>query len=258
MRIDLNADVGESAGAAAGGSGPLTHDAGLMKSITSANIAAGFHAGDPSVLRQTIRLAKAHGVAVGAHPGFPDRDGFGRREMHVTPHEAEDLVLYQVAAVAGVAAAEGLRLQHVKAHGALYNMTATDRALACALARAVAAFDRSLILFALPNSEVVTAGRELGLRVAAEAFVDRAYEPNGTLVSRQKPGAVICDADDVAARAVRLATTGSVVAIDGAILRIDAETLCIHGDTPGADQLAAKIREGLQAAGVVVRTIGAA
>ena len=251
VRIDLNADVGESVGA-------MSTGARLMKSITSANIAAGCHGGDPSLLRQTIQFAKAHGVAVGAHPGFPDPDGFGRRDLHVTPQEAEDFILYQVAAVAGVAAAEGVRLQHVKAHGALYNMAARDRALAGALARAVAAFDRSLILFALPNSEVVKAGRALGLRVAAEAFADRAYEPDGTLVSRLKTGAVIHDADVVTARAVRLATVGSVEAIDGSVLRIDAETLCVHSDTPGADALASKIRIGLEASGIIVEAVGSA
>src|SRR5471032_1627752 len=152
MRIDINSDMGESFGAYT-----IGHDAGLMTSITSANVAAGFHAGDPSVLRATIRLAKAHGVAVGAHPSFPDLAGFGRRELNVTPQEAEDLVMYQIAAVAGVAAAEGVAIRHVNAHGALYNMAATDRALAEALARAVAAFDRTLLLFAPPSSEMVHA-----------------------------------------------------------------------------------------------------
>jgi 5-oxoprolinase (ATP-hydrolysing) subunit A len=170
MRIDLNSDTGESFGAYA-----IGHDAGLFKSITSANVAAGFHAGDPSVLRDTIRLAKKHGVAVGAHPGFPDLVGFGRRELNVTPKEAEDLVLYQVAAVAGVAAAEGVKLQHVKPHGALFNMAVRDRALSDAIARAVAAFDKGLILFGLPGSEILSAGRAAGLRVAAEVFADRAY-----------------------------------------------------------------------------------
>lgn len=250
VRIDLNADVGESLDAI----GPA---AALMRSITSANIAAGFHGGDPSIIRQTIRLAKAHGVAVGAHPGFADREGLGRRERHVTPAEAEDMILYQVAAVAGVAAAEGLKLQHVKAHGALYNMAARDPALAGALARAVAAFDRSLILFALPNSEVVKAGRALGLRVVAEAFADRAYEPDGSLVSRQKPGAVIHDSGAVTARAVRVATAGSIVTLDGSVLHIDANTICVHGDTPGAAELASKIRIGLEAAGIVVKAVGA-
>src|SRR5580765_529849 len=163
MRIDINSDTGESFGAYT-----IGHDPGLFRSITSANVAAGFHAGDPSVLRATIRLAKASGVAVGAHPGFPDRMGFGRRELAVTPQEAEDLVLYQVAAVAGVAAAEGMTLQHVKPHGALFNMAARDAALAAAIARAVAAIDRSLILFGLPNSEMLKAGRAAGLRVAPE------------------------------------------------------------------------------------------
>src|SRR5580765_7397370 len=152
MRIDINSDTGESFGAYT-----IGHDAGLFRSITSANVAAGFHAGDPSVLRGTIRLAKSHGVAVGAHPGFPDLAGFGRREMRLTAAEAEDLVLYQVAAVAGIAAAEGVRLRHVKPHGALFNMAARDAALAAAIARATAAVDASLVLFGLPASELLAA-----------------------------------------------------------------------------------------------------
>src|SRR5438876_4910065 len=157
--------MGESFGAYT-----IGHDAGLMTSITSTNVAAGFHGGDPTVLRQTIRLAKQHGVAVGAHPGFPDLIGFGRRDLHVTPREAEDFVLYQIAAVAGVAAAEGVRLQHVKPHGALFTMAVKNAELAGAIARAVTAFDRSLILFGLPRSELITAGCAAGLRVAAEGF----------------------------------------------------------------------------------------
>jgi UPF0271 protein len=247
-RIDLNADVGESGGL----------DAALMRSITSANIAAGLHAGDPSVLRRTITLAKAHGVAVGAHPGFPDREGCGRRELIVTAQEAEDFILYQIAAVAGVAAAEGVRLQHVKAHGALYNMAARDAALADALARAVAVFDRSLMLFAPPDSQMVHAGRALGLRVVTEAFADRAYEPDGRLVPRSRPGAVIDDAGVVAARAVRLATDRTVAAIDGSLIICEADTLCVHSDTPRADAIAAAIRAGLQAAGVTIMPAGRA
>jgi 5-oxoprolinase (ATP-hydrolysing) subunit A len=252
MRVDLNADVGEAFGVYT-----IGHDAGLMRSITSANIAAGFHAGDPSVLRDTIRLAKAHGVAVGAHPGFPDRMGFGRRELGVTPQEAEDLVIYQVAAVAGVAAAEGLKLQHVKAHGALFNMAVRDAALAAAIARAVAAIDRSLILFGLPGSEMLGAGRAAGLRVASEAFADRAYEADGSLASRRKPDAVIHDADAVVSRAVRMVRERSITAIDGTRLMLDAETICVHSDTPGADVLAARLRAGLEAADVIVTAIGA-
>jgi len=250
--IDLNADVGESFGAYRIGA-----DAGLMKVITSANVAAGFHAGDPSVLRATVKLAKAHGVAVGAHPGFPDLAGFGRRDMHVSPREAEDLVLYQVAAVAGVVAAEGVRLQHVKPHGALFNMAAADPALAAAIARAVAAFDRSLILFGPPDSALIQEGRAAGLRVAREGFADRAYEPGGRLLSRSVSGAVIDDVDAVVRRARQMAVERSVTAIDGSTLSLDVETICLHGDTPGSDGLAARLRAGLEAAGVIVQAIGA-
>jgi len=253
MRIDINSDVGESFGAYT-----IGHDAGLMRSITSANIAAGFHGGDPSVLRETIRQAKTHGVAIGAHPGFPDLVGFGRRELNVTPKEAEDFVLYQVAAVAGVAAAEGATLQHVKPHGALFNMAVRNAELSAAIARAVAAIDRSLILFGLPGSEILNAGRAAGLRVAAEVFADRAYEPDGSLASRRKPGSVIHDPDAVVARAVRMATDRTVVATDGSVVKLDADTMCVHGDTPGSDDLAAKIRAGLEAAGVTVKAIGLA
>jgi UPF0271 protein len=250
MRIDINSDLGESFGAYS-----IGHDAGLMKSITSANVAAGFHAGDPSVLRDTIRLAKTYGVAVGAHPGFPDLVGFGRRELHVTGKEAEDLVLYQVAAVAGVAAAEGVKVQHVKPHGALFNMAVRNAELAASIARAVAAFDKSLILFGLPGSEILKAGQAAGLRVAAEIFADRAYEPDGSLMSRRKPGSVIHDANAVVSRAVKMVTERSVVASDGSRLTLQADTICVHGDTPGSDDLAAKIRAALEGAGVVVRAL---
>jgi 5-oxoprolinase (ATP-hydrolysing) subunit A len=246
LRIDLNADVGEGFG----------DDEGLLRLVTSANVAAGFHAGDPSVLRQTIQAARAGGAAVGAHPSFPDRAGFGRHEMIVTPEEAEDFVLYQIAAVAGVASAEGLRLQHVKPHGALYNMAARDSALAEAIARAAVAFDSSLILFGLSGSELLKAGRAAGLRVAAEAFADRAYEADGSLVSRNKPGAVIHDAEAVVSRAIRMAKDKTVTSIDGSIVRVDVDTICVHSDTPGAGDLAARLRAGLEAAGVTVRAIG--
>jgi 5-oxoprolinase (ATP-hydrolysing) subunit A len=251
MRVDINSDVGESFGAYT-----IGHDAGLMTSITSANVAAGFHAGDPSVLRATIRSAKQHGVAVGAHPGLPDLVGFGRRELNVTPTEAEDFVLYQIAAVAGVAAAEGVRLQHVKAHGALFNMAARNLDLASAIANAVAAFDSSLILFGLPGSEILNAGRAAGLRVAAEVFADRAYEPDGSLASRRKPGSVIHDPAAVVSRAVRMIKDHTVIATDGSVVSLHAETICVHGDTPGSDQLATQIRAGLEAAGITVRAIG--
>ena len=248
MRIDLNADVGESFGAYS-----IGHDAGLMRSITSANVAAGFHAGDPSVLRATIRSAKAHGVAVGAHPGYPDLAGFGRRTMAVTAREAEDLVLYQIAAVAGVAAAEGARLHHVKPHGALYNTAVTDAGLAAAIVRAVAAFDRGLVLVGPPASELLRAGAGAGLRVAAEGFADRGYEPDGSLVARDRPGALVHDFDDVIARAVRMATDGVVIAVDGSTLPLSIDTICIHSDTTGADRIAERLRAALHAAGVSVQ-----
>jgi UPF0271 protein len=253
MRIDINSDLGESFGAYT-----IGNDERLMRSITSANVAAGFHAGDPSVLRDTIRLAKAHGVAVGAHPGFPDLVGFGRRELNVTPKEAEDFVLYQVAAVLGIAAAEGVRVQHVKPHGALFNMAVRDADLAGAIARAVAAIDRSLILFGLPGSEIVRAGRAAGLRVAAEIFADRAYERDGSLMSRRKPGAVIHDAATVVSRAVKMVKDRSVIASDGSVVALDADTICVHGDTPGSDALAASIRAGFESAGILVKAIGQA
>src|ERR1051325_5982525 len=216
MRIAINSDMGESFGAYS-----IGHDTGLMQSITSANVAAGFHAGDPSVLRDTIRLAKARGVAVGAHPGFPDLVGFGRRELNVTPREAEDFVLYQIAAVAGVASAEGVRLQHVKPHGALFNMAVRNAELSAAIAGAVAAFDTSLILFGLPGSEIQSAGRAAGLRVAAEVFADRAYEPDGQLVSRRKPGAVIHDPERVVSRAVQMVKEKGVTAVDGTFVPLE-------------------------------------
>jgi UPF0271 protein len=251
MRVDINSDMGESFGAYT-----IGHDRGLMKSITSANVAAGFHAGDPSVLRDTIRLARENGVAVGAHPGFPDLVGFGRRELNVTPREAEDFVLYQIAAVAGVAEAEGVRMQHVKPHGALFNMAVRNAELSAAIARAVAAFDKTLILFGLPGSKILEAGRAAGLRVAAEVFADRAYEPDGSLASRRKPGSVIHDPDAVVARAVRMVKDRTVVAIDGSVVPLEADTICVHGDTPGSDDLAARIRAGFEAAGVSVKAIG--
>ena len=252
MRIDINADVGESFGAYA-----LGNDSALMASITSASVAAGFHAGDPSVLRRTIRLAKAHGVAVGAHPGFPDLVGFGRRELHASPADAEDFVLYQIAAVAGVAAAEGVKLQHVKPHGALFNMAVQNAPLAAAIAKAVSAFDPSLILFGLPGSQILNAGRAAGLRVAAEVFADRTYEPDGSLTPRTRPGSVIHDAEAVVSRAVRMIQIRAVEAVDGTVVPLEADTICVHGDTPGADALAARLRSALEGAGVTVKSIGA-
>jgi 5-oxoprolinase (ATP-hydrolysing) subunit A len=244
--IDVNADVGEGCG----------YDERLMASITSASVAAGLHAGSPDIIRATIRLACANGVAVGAHPGFPDRENFGRREIPVTPAQAEDLVLAQVALVAGVAAAEGAPLQHVKPHGALYNMAARDASLAAAVARAIAVFDTSLVLFAPPHSELLSAGRAAGLRVAAEGFADRAYQRDGSLVPRSTPGAVIEDVNLVVERAIQMVTARCVTAIDGTVVPLEVDTICVHGDTEGCDVLAAGLRAGLEAAGVTVRQAG--
>ena len=250
MRIDLNSDLGESFGP-----WPMGQDALLMDSITSANVACGFHAGDPGTMRRTLELARGTGVAVGAHPGFPDLVGFGRREMKASPEEVHDFVLYQVAALAGIAQTLGLRLQHVKAHGALYNMACKDRALADAIARAVAAFDRSLVLFGLPDSELLSAGATLGLPVAAEVFADRAYDADGSLTSRSKPGSVIHDTGKVVERAVRMVTRKEVVAVDGSIVALRADTICLHGDTAGAADLARAVRAGLEHAGVRVNRV---
>lgn len=250
MHIDLNADLGESFGP-----WKMGDDEALMASITSANVACGFHAGDPSVMRRTIALAKARGVAVGAHPGFPDLPGFGRREMQLTPPEVEDLVLYQVAALAGVAAAEGVRLQHVKAHGALYNMAARDAGLASAIAAAVARFDRGLILFGLPGSALLAEGRKAGLAVAAEIFADRTYEADGALTSRRLPGSVVHDPERVIERAIAMVQTRSVTARTGETVALEADTLCLHGDTPGSAELARRIRSGLESAGIRVASL---
>jgi UPF0271 protein len=246
--IDLNSDVGESFGAYRIGA-----DADVIRNITSANVACGFHAGDPGVMRETVRLARDAGVAVGAHPGFPDLVGFGRRELKATPREVEDLVLYQIGALAAIAASEGVSLVHVKAHGALYNMAARDRSLSDAIARAVAAFGRGLILFGLPQSELLRAGKATGLRVASEGFADRAYAPDGSLAPRTAAGSVITDPEIVLQRALRMVTRGEVTATDGSTLTFAVDTLCVHGDTPGAGQLTRLLREGLEQQGVAVR-----
>jgi len=250
MRIDLNCDMGESFGAYTIGA-----DEQVMSSITSANVACGFHGGDPAVMRRTVRMARRLGVSVGAHPGFQDLAGFGRREIRLTPQEAEDIVLYQIGALAGIARSEGVQLRHVKPHGALYNMAVRDRALADAIARAVHAFDPALVLFALPGSELMRAAEAAGLGVAAEGFADRSYERDGSLTPRSRAGAVIHDVSTVVERAVRMALAGTVVATDGSEIPISVQTICTHGDTPGAHELTRAIRAGLVRAGVTVAPV---
>jgi 5-oxoprolinase (ATP-hydrolysing) subunit A len=244
MNIDLNCDMGESFGRYA-----LGDDDVLMPFISSANIACGLHAGDPLVMRRTVWLANAYGVAVGAHPGWPDLQGFGRREMTLTPEEAEAYVLYQIGALAAFGRAERVKLRHVKAHGALYNQAAKDRPLAEAIARAVKLFDKELILVGLAGSEMIAAGMELGLRVANEAFPDRRYNADGTLMSRKLPGALIESPEEVAAHAVSLARDG----IDFAGERRRVDTLCLHGDSPQAAENARLVQEALGKAGITVR-----
>jgi 5-oxoprolinase (ATP-hydrolysing) subunit A len=248
MQIDLNGDVGESFGAY-----EIGHDAALIPILTSVNIACGFHAGDPGIMRATVALAREHGTAVGAHPGFPDLVGFGRREMKATPREVEDFVAYQIGALAGIAAAQGVRLAHVKPHGALYNMAARDMDLADAIARAIATVDSSLKLFGLPGSSSLAAAQRRHVQAVAEAFADRAYRRDGSLVPRQEPGAVIHDEEIVVKRAVSIARERTVIAADGTPVALDVQTICVHGDTPGAAILASRIRKALSDAGIQVR-----
>jgi UPF0271 protein len=248
MRVDLNADAGESFGTWA-----IGDDAALLPYVTSVNVACGFHAGDPSVIRRTIRLAAEVGVRVGAHPGYPDLQGFGRRSMALTPSEAEDVVLYQVAALLGIAHAEGVDLAHVKPHGALYNQAAGDQRLASAIARATASLQPRLILVGLAGSALIQAGIDAGLRVVAEAFADRAYLADGSLAPRHMEGAILHDPTLVGARAVGIVREGCVPSLDGkALVPVRADTLCIHGDTPGAPSLARAVRAALEAAGIRV------
>ena len=259
MLVDLNADVGESprelGQKPASAMTPSGNDVHLMPFLTSANIACGGHAGGPSAMRATVALALANQVAIGAHPGLPGAD-FGRREVPVSPADAADLVDRQVRALAAVAAAQGARLQHVKPHGALYNMAARDPALAAAVAAAVAAIDPALLLFGLSGSELVSAGRRLGLRTASEVFADRAYRADGSLVPRTQPGAVIEDPEAVTQRALMMVREHRVTAADGTSVALDVDTICVHGDTPGAALLAARIRRALDDAGIVVRAAG--
>ena len=251
IRVDLNGDVGETSPGR-----PAGQDSALMPHITSANVACGFHAGDPGVMRATVALARDHGVAVGAHPGFPDPEGFGRRDLQFSPADVEDFVAHQVGTLAAIAAAQGVRLQHVKPHGALFNMAVRDAALADAIARAAVVIDRTLILVGLPGSEIVAAGQRAGLRTACEGYADREYQPDGTLVSRRQSRAVIDDPDRVVPRTVHMVCDRAVEAVDGRRVLLTIDTLCVHGDTPGAADLAARIRAALSEAGVEVKAIG--
>ncbi|OGP88204.1 MAG: lactam utilization protein LamB [Deltaproteobacteria bacterium RBG_16_48_10] len=250
MRMDLNSDVGESFGAY-----KLGLDEEVIPHITSANIACGFHAGDPGVMRHTVALAKKFGVEVGAHPGFPDLMGFGRRNMDATLEEIQDYVVYQMGALQVFAHAQGLKLQHVKPHGALYNMAAANPKMWDAIAEAVAKVDKEMILVALASSNrdvLAEIGKRHGVRFAFEAFPDRAYKSDGSLASRREKGAVIQDHGVVAQRALKMAFEGKVIATDGTEIELKADTLCVHGDNPAAVQMVKKIQESFKASGVEV------
>jgi len=251
MKIDLNCDMGESFGRYRVGA-----DEALMPFITSANIACGYHAGDPLVMDRTVRLAVKHGVGVGAHPGFPDLMGFGRRQMQLGPEEIENYVLYQVGALAAFAQAAGAELAHVKPHGALYNMAAKDMELARAIVRGVECLSKDLIMVCLAGSAMVEAAEEAGLRVAREGFADRAYNPDGTLRSRRLPDAVIEDPQAAAERAVRMVRDGVVIAHTGEEIPLCVDTICVHGDTPTAVEIAKTIRRELEAAEIEVVPMG--
>jgi UPF0271 protein len=253
VRIDLNSDVGESYGA-----WTMGQDEALMPLVTSVNIACGAHAGDPPVMARTVALAVGHGLGIGAHPGYPDRDGFGRRDLDMTDAELEAWLLYQLGALSAFVHAAGATLIHVKPHGALYNRAARDERLASAICRAVSAFDSSLMVVALAGSTMLDVARAAGLATAAEAFADRAYEDDGSLRSRRLPGALLATPAAAAAQAVSIVTQGSVTSHDDAHVPVRADSLCIHGDTPGAPEYARAVRAALEAAGVEVVRLGRA
>ena len=248
--IDLNSDLGESFGAYT-----LGMDEKLMEYITSANVACGWHAGDPLVMQKTIRAAAKNGVAVGAHPGYPDLMGFGRREIKITPEEAYTYVLYQLGALDAFARTEGVKIQHVKPHGALYNQACKDEKLAGAICRAAQAFDRELIVLAPYNSAFRTAAETIGQPFAGEFFADRAYLPDGSLVPRSQPGAVIHDADEACRRVLQMAREGTVTCLDGTELTMRCVSVCVHGDNAEALSTVKKIRGALEDDGVLLRAM---
>lgn len=251
-KIDINCDLGESYGEF-----KIGNDEKIMPHITSANIACGFHAGDPTTIARTIDIAKKHGVAVGAHPGYPDIMGFGRREMQLTSEEEKNYTLYQVSALRGFAKVASLSLQHVKPHGALYNMAVKDEELSKAIVEAIKALDTGLIVFAPPNSTLSEVAAKNGLRVAHEFFADRAYNPNGSLVSRKQSNAIIQDPKKVVERVVKAVEDGTVVATNGEVLDVGkVHTICVHGDTPTALELAETIKKRLVRAGIEVKSVG--
>jgi UPF0271 protein len=251
-KIDINCDLGESYGAF-----KLGNDAEIMPHITSANIACGFHAGDPMTMAQTANLAKKHKVAIGAHPGYPDLMGFGRREIQLAPAEVENYIIYQVSALQGFAKTVGLKLQHVKPHGALYNRAAQDKELSEAVIRGVKKLDSNLIVFAPPESELAKVASDSGLKVAHEFFADRSYNSDGSLVSRAQLNAIVEEPRKVVERTIKAACEGAIIAVDGKVVNLGkVHTICVHGDTPTAVKLAEALRRGLTKAGIEVKPVG--
>ncbi len=249
MHIDLNSDLGESLGA-----WTMGDDAAMLAIVSSANVACGFHAGDAAGMLRTLRSAAERGVVVGAHVAYPDLAGFGRRNMDVASADLQADVIYQIGALQALARAAGTAVRYDKPHGALYNTIAHDERQARDVIAAIRAVDPGLVLVALAGAPLVAWARAEGLRVVAEAFADRAYTPQGTLVSRRDKGAVLHDAEQVAARMLRLARDGVVTAIDGSTVAIQADSICVHGDSPGAVDMARQVRAVLEQAGVAVRS----
>jgi 5-oxoprolinase (ATP-hydrolysing) subunit A len=246
--IDLNADLGEGFG-----SWRLGDDEGLLGIVTSANVACGFHAGDAVTMRRVCEQAADRGVAIGAQVGYRDLPGFGRRRIDYEPMELRDEIIYQIAALDGFCRLQGEKVRYVKPHGALYNTAAVDVYQASAVVAAIVDYDRQLPVLCLPGSTLAEVAAGAGLRVVAEGYADRAYQPDGTLVSRRQPGSIISTVDSVIERVVRMATTGEIVATDGTILDAAVESICVHGDTPGAVELARRVREALDASGVSLK-----
>jgi UPF0271 protein len=250
-RIDINCDLGESYG-----DFKVGNDEKIMPHITSANIACGFHAGDPVTMAQTINLAKKHNVAIGAHPGYPDLLGFGRREMQLTLEEVKSYMIYQVSALQGFARTAGVSLQHVKPHGALYNAAVKDEKLSKAIMDAVKALNDNFIVFAPPKSALAKATVESGLRVAYEVFADRAYNSDGSLVSRKQPNAIIQVPQKVVERAIKMVKEGTVLAANGEVVNLgEVHTICVHGDSPKAVGLAEALKKGLIKVGIEVKPV---
>jgi UPF0271 protein len=248
--MDLNADLGESFGAYT-----IGQDLELLQWITSANIACGLHAGDPIVMERTVGLAKQRGIAIGAHPGFPDLQGFGRRNMVLAPMEVKAYLLYQIGALAAFVRSTGATLHHVKPHGALYTMAARDRNLARAIVEAISVFDPNLSLMALAGSQMVEEGHALGLPIIEEAFADRGYDKEGNLIPRGQPGAILRDPQVVATRVAQMVRSGCVQAVTGEQVPLSFQSLCIHGDTPNAGAIAQAVHQAMVKEGIVLRPV---